>query len=102
MTVPACARDRFGDHRQAGVGLAVPGEAFAEYGDALKPATPFARQQGAGTQVDAVAGGRRPIGERDEGRMIPHVLNGPQASLRRRAEITECGGLDPVAEQARQ
>ena len=47
-SIPTAASDGERDLREAGVGLAAPGEAVGKYGDPVHLAIPFATENGAG------------------------------------------------------
>ena len=55
MTVPIRSGHRLGDLGQAAEGLAIPGDAFLEDHDLLEIALPFAHEQRAGLQTQALA-----------------------------------------------
>src|SRR5271167_1236865 len=59
MAVPVGAGHGLGDLGQAAEGLAVPSEALFQDHDPLEPAVPFAHEQRAGLQTQALARLRR-------------------------------------------
>jgi hypothetical protein len=55
-SIPATAGDGERDLREAGIGVAAPGEAVGKYGDLVHPTIPFATENGAGPNLGAPPG----------------------------------------------
>jgi hypothetical protein len=55
-SIPTTAGDGERDLREAGIGLAAPGEAIGKYGDLVHPTIPFATENGAGPNLGTPTG----------------------------------------------
>ena len=103
MAVPARAGHRLGDLRQAAIGLAVPGKTVLQHHHPLQRAVPFANQQRARFQIDAVL--CRGLARREgavNGFNAVATLGSPKHPKRRFVEIAKRCSLQTLGENPRQ
>src|ERR1700677_3658941 len=95
MAVPIRPGHRLGGLGQAAEGLAIPNEALFQDHDPLEPAVPFAHEQRAGLQTQALARPRSATVERSAGTILfPRTKD----SSDRFVEIAERVALEPVGQ----
>ena len=99
MAVPGCAGHRLGDLRQAGIGLAIPGEAFLQNHHAFELPVPLADEQRPRSEAGPIPRCRQPRFERTRvcrfGPLASRLAKNAQRLL---IETAERGGLKAIGQ----